>query len=124
MLSSVTLLVLIIVYEIFRAFKLDEFKLVLDTIKSLKGKERHSPEMVQAGRLFLNNKRFITYILLEYGYLLVLGILFFTQYWFVALLITLQSLIIYFINKNKNEYITYADSAFTILIIVLGLILI
>ncbi|MFJ3388904.1 hypothetical protein [Lysinibacillus sp. NPDC086135] len=121
---SVTLLVLIIAYEIFRAFKLDEFKLVLNTIKSLKGKERHSPEMVQAGQLFLNNKRFITYILFEYGYLVVVGILFFTQYWLIALLITLQSLILYLINKKKNEYITYEDSAITILIIVLGLLLI
>lgn len=121
---SVTLLVLIIAYEIFRAFKLDEFKLVLDTIKNLKGKERHSPEMVQAGHLFLNNKRFITYILFEYGYLVVLGILFFTQYWLIALLITLLSLIIYFINKKKSDYITYVDSVITISIIVLGLILI
>lgn len=121
---SVTLLVLIIAYEIFRAFKLDEFKLILNTIKSLKGKERHSPEMVQAGQLFLNNKRFVAYVLFEYGYLLVIGILLFTQYWLIALLITLQSLVVYFINKNKNEYITYGDSAITILIIVLGLILI
>lgn len=121
---SVILLVLIIAYEIFRAFKLDEFKLVLNTIKSLKGKERHSPEMVQAGQLFLNNKRFIIYILFEYGYLVVLGILFFTQYWLIALLITIQSLIVYFINKKKNDYITYTDSAITILIIVLGLMLI
>lgn len=121
---SVTLLVLIIIYEIFRAFKLDEFKLVLDTMKSLKGKERHSSEMVQAGRLFLNNKRFITYILFEYGYLVVLGILFFTQYWLIALLITIQSLIVYLINKKKNGYITYTDSAITILIILLGLMFI
>lgn len=121
---SVILLVLIIAYEIFRAFKLDEFKLVLNMIKSLKGKERHSPEMVQAGQLFLNNKRFIIYILFEYGYLVVLGILFFTQYWLVALLITIQSLIVYFINKKKNDFITYTDSAITILIIVLGLMLI
>lgn len=121
---SVALLILIIVYEIFRAFKLDEFKLVLDTIKNLKGKERHSPEMVQAGQLFLDNKRFIVYILFEYGYLIVLGILFFTQYWLIALLITIQSLILYFINKKKNEYITYVDSAITILIIVVGLVLI
>lgn len=121
---SVVLLILIIVYEIFRAFKLDEFKLVLDTIKSLKGKERHSPEMVQAGHLFLDNKRFIAYLLFEYAYLLVLGILFFTQYWLIALLITLQSLVIYLINKKKNVYITYTDSAITILIIALGLLLI
>lgn len=121
---SVVLLTLIIAYEIFRAFKLDEFKLVLDTIKSLKGKERHSPEMIQAGQLFFDNKRFIAYVLFEYGYLLVLGILFFTQYWLIALLITLQSLVIYLINKKKNIYITYTDSAITILIIVLGLLLI
>ncbi|MEK4122085.1 hypothetical protein [Lysinibacillus sp. FSL K6-0102] len=80
--------------------------------------------MVQAGQLFLNNKRFIIYILFEYGYLVVLGILFFTQYWLVALLITIQSLIVYFINKKKNDFITYTDSAITILIIVLGLMLI
>ncbi|MBG9689389.1 hypothetical protein ABD91_00385 [Lysinibacillus sphaericus] len=121
---SATLLILIIAYEVFRAFKLDEFKLVLTTIKSLKGKERHSPEMVQAGQLFINNKRYIAYILFEYGYLIVLGILFFTQYWLIALLITLQSLVVYFINKKKKEYITYVDSAITILIIVLGLVLI
>lgn len=121
---SATLLTLIIIYEIFRAFKLNEFKLVFDTIKSLKGKERHSPEMVQAGQLFFDNKRFIAYILFEYGYLIVLGILFFTQYWLIALLITIQSLIVYFINKKKNEHITYVDSAITILIIVLGLTLI
>jgi len=119
-----TLLALIIVYEIFRAFKLDEFKLVLDTIKSLKGKERHSLEMIQAGELFLNNKRYIAYILFEYGYIIILGILFFTQYWLIALLITIQSYIIYFINKKKKEYITYLDSAITILIIILGLMLI
>lgn len=80
--------------------------------------------MVQAGQLFLNNKRFITYILFEYGYLLVLGILFFTQYWLIALLITIQSLIVYLINKKKNDYITYTDSAITILIVVLGLMFI
>lgn len=121
---SVTLFALIIVYEIYRAFKMDEFKLVLNTIKSLKGKERDSPEMIKAGKLFLDNKRFITYILFEYGYILLLGILLFTQYWLISLLIIIQSLIIYLINKNKNDYITYLDSAITIIIIVLGLILI
>lgn len=121
---SVILLALIIIYEIFRAFKLDEYRLVLDTMKNLKGKERGSSEMIQAGRLFLDNKRFITYIVLEYVYLITLGILFFTQYWIIAVLITIQSLVIYLINKKKNNYITYVDSVITILIIVFGLILI
>jgi len=120
----VVLLILIIAYEIFRAIKLEDYIVVNEVLKGIKNKESKDKEYVDAGELFLNNKRYFLYIGFEYLYLIILTVLLFTPYIIVALLITIQGFIVHYINKKVNKPVTYLDSVVTIAIIILGLIFI
>lgn len=120
----IVLLGLIMAYEIFRLVKLDEYLVVTNTLESLKGKKKGSKEFVSAGNLFLENKRYISYVLSEYTYLIVLVCLLFTQYWLIALLITIEGVVVHCINMDKSKSIIFIDTAITILIVIVGLILI
>ena len=120
---SAVVLVSIIFYEVFRLFTFESYTKTLNQLKRFKGVKDDSERKFIASEVVKEGFHF-KYIVFEIIYTVVLFILLFTQYWLVALLIILQSLVlstIVYKGKDRSFDSSIADSIITIVIIIIGL---
>lgn len=115
------LLCLIVVYEVYRITYMKDYFKLTTMIRGVEGKSKGDKEYDYFQSVLKQNKRYASYIALEYFYIFILAVLIFTQYWLVTLVLTALGWIVYGMKKNDNNIsINYLDSITTIAIIILA----